>query len=92
LIIRVFEHVARLAQLSPEAIVIGVGAEHSYGHPNVEALRLYAESGATVYRTDLNGTIIVEAQPSGAYTVRVERGEGAHPPPAPAPSPPPHVH
>jgi competence protein ComEC len=81
-----------LAQLSPEAIVIGVGAENRYGHPDAEALRLYAESGAIVYRTDLNGTIIVEAQPSGAYTVRVERGEGAQPPPAPAPTPPPHVH
>lgn len=30
---------------------------------------------------------IIDAGPSGAYSVRVERGEGAHPPPTPAPGP-----
>jgi len=41
-----------------------------------------------VFRTDLNGTVIVEVVPGGAYQVRVERGEGAQPPPTPVtPSP-----
>lgn len=79
---------AGLTQLSPKAVVISAGVGNSYGHPDPEALRLYAAQGATVYRTDLNGTVVIEAQLSGAYTVRVERGEGAQPPPIP-PSPPP---
>ena len=78
---------AGLASLSPEAVIVGAGQGNSYGHPDASALRLYAEAGATVYRTDTNGTVIVEAQTSGVYTVRVERGEGAQPPPSPTPSP-----
>lgn len=82
--------------LSPDVVVISVGRGNGYGHPDPEAVGLYAGRGATVYRTDLNGTIIVDAQASGAYTVRVERGEGAraHSPmpsvsiPALAPNPP----
>lgn len=79
--------VAGFERLSPEAVVISVGNGNSYGHPNQETLQLYAARQATVYRTDRNGTVIVEAQRSGVYTVRVERGEGAKPPPAPTPAP-----
>lgn len=78
---------AGLASLSPEAVIVSAGQGNSYGHPDASALRLYADAGATVYRTDTNGTVIVEAQSSGAYTVRVERGEGAQPPPSTTPSP-----
>jgi len=45
---------------------------------------VFWNEGATVYRTDLHGTVVVEAEPSGRYTVHVERGEGARPP-TPAP-------
>lgn len=74
---------AGIAQLSPDIVVVSAGQGNSYEHPDREALRLYAEQGAAVYRTDLHGTIVIEAQASGAYTVRV----GAQPPPAPAPAP-----
>jgi competence protein ComEC len=85
---------AAMAKLAPEAVIINVGEGNGYGHPDPAALRLYAEQRAAVYRTDLNGTIVVEAEATGVYTVRVERGEGAQPPPvtptpAPAPAPPP---
>ncbi len=78
---------AGIATLGPEAVIVNVGAGNSYGHPDRAALQRYADQRATVYRTDLNGTIIVEAQASGAYTIRVERGEGAQPPPFPVPAP-----
>ena len=74
---------AGIAKLAPKAVVISAGPGNSYGHPDRRALALYGAQNATVYRTDLQGTVIVEAQLSGAYTVRVERGEGAEPPPAP---------
>jgi competence protein ComEC len=79
---------AGISKLSPEVVIVSAGAGNSYGHPDAQALRLYSDAGATVYRSDVNGTIIVEADASGAYTVRVERGEGAQPPPAtPSPTP-----
>ena len=76
-----------ITALSPEVVVVGAGVGNTYGHPDSTALRLYAEAGARVFRTDFHGTVIVEAQTSGAYTVRVERGEGAQPPPGPMPVP-----
>jgi hypothetical protein len=68
-------------------VIISAGDENGYGHPDRESLQLYADHGAQVYRTDHHGTIIIDVAPLGAYTVRVERGEGAQPPPAPVPSP-----
>lgn len=66
-----------LAMLAPKVVVIGVGIGNTYGHPDQTALQLYANAAARVFRTDRHGTVIVEAQASGAYSVRVERGEGA---------------
>jgi beta-lactamase superfamily II metal-dependent hydrolase len=73
---------AAIGALSPDVVVIGVGRDNVYGHPDPSALRLYAEAGATVYRTDLNGTVVIEVDAAGSYTVHAERGEGARPPPA----------
>ena len=82
---------AALSRLSPKAVIVSAGQGNSYGHPDASALRLYGEVGATVYRTDDNGTVIVEAQSSGTYTVRPERGSGTQPPttttPTPSPTP-----
>jgi beta-lactamase superfamily II metal-dependent hydrolase len=71
---------AALARLSPKAVIISVGQTNSYGHPRPEMLRLYADHGSVIYRTDVNGTTVVEVEPSGRHTIRVERGEGANPP------------
>jgi competence protein ComEC len=76
-----------IAALMPRAVVVSAGAGNSYGHPDPAALQLYANAGAQVFRTDFHGTVVIEAQISGAYTVRVERGEGAQPPPGPMPAP-----
>lgn len=73
---------AALSVLAPDAVVISVGRNNGYGHPRPEALRLYAEHGSTTFRTDINGTVLVEADASGRYAIRVERGEGAKPPPS----------
>jgi beta-lactamase superfamily II metal-dependent hydrolase len=83
---------AGLARLAPKTIVVSSGAENGYGHPDREALRLYADQRATVYRTDLHGTIVVEAERSGHYTIRLERTSGTElpafvPPTAPIPLP-----
>jgi beta-lactamase superfamily II metal-dependent hydrolase len=74
-------------RLAPNAVVISAGLANSYGHPDPEALALYRTHGATTYRTDVQGTVIIEAQLSGAYTVRVGPKEGAEPPPTPPRTP-----
>jgi hypothetical protein len=80
---------AGIASLSPDVVVVGVGAGNSYRHPDAQALALYGDAGASVFRTDLNGTVIVEVAATGTYQVHVERGEGAQPPPSlPSPSTP----
>ncbi|MGO5115025.1 DNA internalization-related competence protein ComEC/Rec2 [Candidatus Avoscillospira sp. LCP25S3_F1] len=48
-----------LEQLTPELVLISVGAENSYGHPAAETLERLRQSGASVYRTDQCGNITI---------------------------------
>lgn len=45
-----------LNAVSPKIAVIEVG-KNSYGHPSEDALNGYAQIGATIFRTDKNGTL-----------------------------------
>jgi len=47
-----------LTAVDPEMAVISVGP-NSYGHPTAEAIQRLRDADATIYRTDLNGTIVV---------------------------------
>jgi len=57
-----------LDKVRPEAAIISVGANNTYGHPANATLSKLAAIGAAVYRTDLNGTITVSTNGTG-YTV-----------------------
>lgn len=46
-----------LNKVHPQYAVISVGAGNSYGHPTANVLNRLATSGATIYRTDLQGTV-----------------------------------
>jgi len=50
-----------LAAVLPEAAIISVGAGNSYGHPAEETIRRLLDFGTYIYRTDLEGTVIVRA-------------------------------
>jgi beta-lactamase superfamily II metal-dependent hydrolase len=71
-----------ISSVSPEVSVIEVGAGNDYGHPHSEILKRLQEA-STVYRTDLEGTIIVTTDGS-TYTVMTEKsgttssGNGAY--------------
>ena len=45
--------------IKPEAAVISCGYHNTYGHPHAEVVERLAASGAEVFRTDLQGAIIV---------------------------------
>ncbi len=65
-----------LALLTPSTVVISAGADNSYGHPDPGTLAAYSSVGATVYRTDTNGTVLIEVSSSSVRSVHVERGTG----------------
>ncbi|MCD8051064.1 MAG: DNA internalization-related competence protein ComEC/Rec2 [Clostridiales bacterium] len=50
-----------LTIVQPETAIISVGANNSYGHPTQETLDRLDAAGCTVYRTDLQGKVIVSA-------------------------------
>lgn len=50
-----------LREVMPQYAVISVGAGNSYGHPTEAALSRLRDADVTVYRTDLQGTVICES-------------------------------
>ena len=48
-----------LSAVKPELVLISVGEENIYGHPNPRLLQRLYDSGIPVRRTDLEGTIII---------------------------------
>jgi competence protein ComEC len=61
-----------LQEMKPSIALIGVGEGNDYGHPYQGTLDDLEAIGATVYRTDLNGSIVVESDGKG-LTVEAER-------------------
>ena len=59
--------------VSPRVALIGVGADNGYGHPRASALETLAEVGATVTRTDEDGTAVVVPGPDGLRLWRERR-------------------
>ena len=50
-----------LSAIWPETAVISVGADNRYGHPARETLERLAAAGTEIYRTDLQGTVLIRA-------------------------------
>lgn len=63
-----------LREIMPQIAVISVGENNSYGHPTEEALSRLRDADVTVYRTDLQGHIIIKSD--GKYlTVTTEKNQ-----------------
>lgn len=52
---------AFLEAVGPGAAVISCGRDNDYGHPHDSVLKRLEGLGITVYRTDLNGTIVLKS-------------------------------
>ncbi|HBL84587.1 MAG TPA: hypothetical protein DDZ99_06735 [Clostridiales bacterium] len=48
-----------VTHVSPKYAIISVGKNNTFGHPSADVIARWENSGATVYRTDLYGTIVV---------------------------------
>lgn len=51
-----------LEAVNPKVAIIEVGKKNRYGHPTEQALKRLEVSGASVYRTDRDGTIQIEEE------------------------------
>jgi competence protein ComEC len=58
---------AFLSAIAPKYAIITVGANNRYGHPNDLVLNRLADMGVTIYRTDLDGTIIISSDGRNIY-------------------------
>lgn len=50
-----------LNKVSPKYAVISVGANNDYGHPSQTTLNKLSSIGATIYRTDKDGTVVFKS-------------------------------
>lgn len=64
-----------LAAVQPKVALVSAGAGNRYGHPAPGALSRLQSAGATVYRTDRDGSIVVSSSGSG-ITITTERAGG----------------
>ncbi|MGN1213175.1 MAG: ComEC/Rec2 family competence protein [Christensenellales bacterium] len=48
-----------LSVTKPEYAIISCGKDNSYGHPTAQALNRLTAVGSEIYRTDLNGNVVV---------------------------------
>jgi len=69
-----------LKAVDPKYAVITVGAGNDYGHPHRETLKRLAGAGITLYRTDLDGTLVFD---SDGQKITVEKAAGKKKPRAP---------
>ncbi len=63
---------AFLQAVQPELVVISCGVDNSYGHPNAAALENFDAVGATYYRTDLKGNVVVRYTAAEGISVLCE--------------------
>jgi Predicted hydrolase (metallo-beta-lactamase superfamily) len=75
-----------LNAVSPAIAVISCGKGNSYGHPHDITLKKLAAIGATTYRTDLTGTIVIESDGTAekvtqgsSYTYTAKEAETTQP-------------
>lgn len=62
-----------LREAMPDCVVISVGANNSYGHPDENTVSRFEDAGAAVYRTDINGTVTVTVEKNGSINYSAEK-------------------
>ena len=77
-----------LFRVNPEVAVISVGAGNTYGHPAAETLDKLQAAAVKIYRTDLNGNIIVTTD-GKTYAVTTQKASTSVSIVQPAGTPPP---
>jgi competence protein ComEC len=64
---------AFLERVDPEVAIISVGAGNPYGHPAQATIGRLEDAGAIVFRTDQDGTVVLQSD-GMKYSITTERG------------------
>jgi competence protein ComEC len=75
-----FQDPGFLDAVDPALVVVSVGADNRYGHPNRPLLARLTRDGARVLRTDLDGDVAAVRTAGGLAAVVRGRGPGERPP------------
>ena len=59
-----------VAQVNPDIALVATGYRNRFGHPRDDVLDRYRALGSRIYRTDLDGALIVEVAGDGAINVQ----------------------
>ena len=62
-----------LKRIKPEQSIIMCGDNATYNHPRQQTLDRLIEVTSEIYRTDLQGSIVITVQASGTYEITTER-------------------
>jgi competence protein ComEC len=73
---------AFLAVAKPTVAIYSAGLGNDFGHPHPETIGALQDVGATIYGTDVNGTIIVTSDGSGYSVETAKQGNPQAPPQA----------
>lgn len=57
-----------IEKVNPKIVLIGVGENNKFGHPNMEILNQFKRIGSKIYRTDLDGEVIIVVNRKGKIT------------------------
>jgi len=60
----------------PRVVVVPVGADNAYGHPDPMALRYFDLYAEAIYRTDRDGSVLVSGRPDGSFGVTTWAANG----------------
>ena len=63
-----------LNKIKPEISVICVGADNTYGHPKNEVLNRLLDAGSVIYRTDQNGSIVINIASNTQAKINISCG------------------
>ena len=66
---------AFLSRVRPEIAVISLGKDNPYGHPHRETLDRLNAAGPAIYRTDIDGTLLVQSD-GARYSITTEKDSG----------------
>jgi len=61
-----------IKKVNPKVAIISCGQNNSYGHPSIKTLERLEKNGIDIYRTDINGTILINTDGYN-YEVIVEK-------------------
>lgn len=75
-----------LSRVMPKLAIISVGTGNTYGHPTAATLAKLQSIGATIYRTDLNGNIVVTTD-GNTYSVSAQKSSPVPAAPVITPAP-----